>query len=407
MVYPLRSTDTMTQLPQIVIVVDTNTMFEDVMLSGTRWTQLLSLCAKRRLRVAIPIVVLRERARHWETKASNAVEAARGRYERALRDRKAFMDLGLGTLEEPAPVPDVAIERGAAQERLVDRLTNVGVEILPLPKVTVAELLDRDLSGKKPFHKSGKGFRDALIWHSVMELLSSEGSDSVVYLVTDDSDDFRHDEHLHPDLQEDTDGLGGQLRLVRGLEELVEDEPISSLIAELAATDEQLQLFLARAAQLDPDEYSTASIGGLIRDALVAAASELIGEEISFGDDEWPSGPDFTEVAIPRLDSPTIVHVETRPNTAEWHTYETYEAETLLIRASIEADVEIEGFVYKSDYIGMEDEVSLIEFDWNDHMSFVAASVEARLVFQLRVESGAGVVEQAEFEQAESLLAYE
>lgn len=397
----------MPPVPQVVIVPDTTTMFDDVMLSGTRWTQLLSLCARRRLRVAIPIVVLRERARHWETQAVKAVEAAKSRHERAVKGRRSFMDLGLGTLEEPDPLPDIAIDQAAAHERLLERLTNVGVEILSLPQVSIPELLDRDLAGKKPFHPSGKGFRDALIWHSVMDLLSREGSDTVVYLVTDNSDDFRHGEGLHPDLQEDTDGLGGHLRLVRGLEELVGNEPISSLIAELAATDEQLQLFLARAAQLDPDEYSTTSIGGLIHDALVAAASELIGEEIQSGDDEWGSGPDFSEVAIPRLDSPTIVHVETRPNTAEWDTYETYEEETLLIRASIAADVELEGFVYKSDYIGMEDEVTVIEFDWNDHMSFVAASVEARLVFQLRVEAGAGVVEQAEFEQAESLLAYE
>lgn len=392
--------------PEIIIVVDTTATFDDVMLSRTRWMQLLSLCARKRVRVAIPIVVLLERARHWEEQATDAVKAAKGRYGRAVKGRKSFSDLGLGELADPIPVPHVPIDRGVAHEELVERLTKLGVEILPLPTVTVPEILERDLAGKRPFDKSGKGFRDALIWHSVKELLAQLKSDCIVYFVTNNTGDFCLGDDLHPDLQSEIGGLGLDLRRVGKLDELVETDPISPLIAGLAATDEELEAFLTTAMEAEAEDFPTPSIGDLIREALESAVSALIDEEIQTDADEMRFGLDFSEIAIPReIDSPTIVHVEPDPKSVEWDTYETYDEETLLIRASIDAEVEVQGFVYKSDYYGMEDEVTLIQFDWNDHMSFVQASVEARLVFQLRVEAGAGVVEQAEFEMAESLIA--
>lgn len=392
----------MARAPEIIIVVDTSATFDDVMFSRTRWMQLLSLCARGKVRVAIPIVVLRETARHWEKQANKALKAARERYGRALRGRKVFADLGLGDLAEPPRVPDVAIDRMAFHKGLAERLASVGVEILPLPKVGVPEILDRDLDRRKPFAESGKGFRDVLIWHSVIELLSGLTRNDTVYFVTNNTGDYCKEGNLDPDLLSEIDPSGAGLKHVTTLAELVERDVMRPLVSGLVASDEELETFLQAAMELEVG-YFEPTIGDLVREELELAAKNLVNEEIQTGIENG-YGLDFSEIAIPdQIESPTIVHVEADPKTVDWDAYETYEEDTLLIRASIDADVDIQGFVYKADYHGMEDEVSVIEFDWNEHMAFVGTSVEARLVFQLRIEADAGMVEGTEFEAAEGL----
>jgi hypothetical protein len=391
----------MTKSSGVTVVVDTTTTFKDVMLARTGWMRLLSMSKKGSVHVAVPIVVLRETARHWEKEAADAVNQAEGRNERALKARKTFAYLGLGDLGEPPPVPDTTVDPAAFLEKLVDRLTQLGVEILPLPQVGVPEILDRDLARKKPFAESGKGFRDALVWHSVKELLARLPHGENACFVTNNTDDYCLDGDFHPDLVAEIDDLKIDFKHVRTLQELFEIDAMKPLVAQLAATRGELEAFLRTVDEVEIEEFAEPDINEVIRDALEAATSTLVDEEIA----TWPErgvGLDFTEVAVPdEIESPTIAYVETDPKSVDWDAYETYEEETLLIRATIDADVGIQGFVFKADYYGIEDQVDLIEFDWNDHYAFVSASVPARLVFQVRLESGVGAVENTEFELAE------
>jgi hypothetical protein len=387
----------------ITIVVDTTATFDDIMLARTRWMQLLSLCARGQVRLALPIVVLRETARHWEEQAQKALNAAKQRYDRAVRGRKEFADLGLGDLAEPQPVPDVTIDREAFIDELAQRLTSLGVELLPLPNVQVSTILDRDLNRRKPFADSGKGFRDSMIWHSVLTLVSDLSKNDTVYFVTGNTSDYCDGDNLHPDLLSEVPAPGADLRHVTSLDELVDTDTIRPLMARLVASAEELDNFLQAAMQAPEERLSRPSVSDLVREALESAAQTLAGEELQTGDGDR-SGLDFSEIAIPReLESPTIVAVEVRPDTIDWHAYETYDDDTLLIRGTIEADIDIEGFIFKADYYGTEEEVTLIQFDWNDHYAFVTTTVTARLVFQLRVQSGVGSVEYTEFETAEAL----
>ncbi len=58
--------------------------------------------------------------------------------------------------------------------------------ILPLPAVTHEAVLERALSGRRPFDQDGRtGYRDALIWHTVLELAQTTTN---VVLVSNDGD---------------------------------------------------------------------------------------------------------------------------------------------------------------------------------------------------------------------------
>jgi len=349
-------------------------------------------------------VVLLETARHWEEQAKKVVDAARLRHEGGLKGQRRYTELGLGKLGPPPPVPDTNLDKDVFVDRALERLTPLGVEILPVPTVDVSEILYRDLAGKKPFANSGKGFRDTLIWLSAKSLFAKLDKGARAYLVSANTTDYCLDGSLHPDLATEVAPFEIALTHVADLDELVESDDVRPLIAGLATSDEALAMFLRTAGEEVVEPYPDPTIGDLIQEALEEAASVLVGEEIATGNEE-SSGFDFTEVHLPdEIETPIITQVGADPGSVEWETYETYDEDTLLIRATIEADVEIEGFVFKGDYGGVADEVRLLDFDATEHYAAVAVIVEALLVFQMRVEAGAGFVESTEFELAEGLI---
>jgi hypothetical protein len=86
------------------------------------------------------------------------------------------------------------------EKRLRERLVQASVQILPLPATDHMAMLNRDLERRRPF-REGKGYRDALLWESVIALAADTGPR--VALVTENKKDFARDEQLHPDLAAD------------------------------------------------------------------------------------------------------------------------------------------------------------------------------------------------------------
>ena len=107
---------------------------------------------------------------------------------------------------EPKAVLDKDSYIVAYREFLDSAIDMQGITILPYPSVSHEDVVKRDLARRKPFTKEGKGYRDTLIWESVLEL-ASDGSNEPVVFITDNSSDFLEDrERIHPDLSAD---LGG------------------------------------------------------------------------------------------------------------------------------------------------------------------------------------------------------
>jgi hypothetical protein len=75
--------------------------------------------------------------------------------------------------------------------------------LLPYPDISHEQLVRRDLDRRKPFGSTGKGYRDALIWISIMTYLSTK-SDTAC-LISNNTKDFWNSEGnaLHGDLAEE------------------------------------------------------------------------------------------------------------------------------------------------------------------------------------------------------------
>lgn len=172
------------------IVVDT-TEFRADLTFGTRWTAVLSAGSHGLLNLRIPEIVRQETIRHYDRLIGDGEREA----IKALNVIRRYSDWpdDLVDAEEIARICEQ--NRVSFPHALDDTVQQAGGCFLAMPEVDHATLLARALQGRKPFDANGKeGYRDALIWHSVLDLCRSLTSDDCVIFVTGNNRDFCDDE---------------------------------------------------------------------------------------------------------------------------------------------------------------------------------------------------------------------
>lgn len=384
-----RRIEVQNELSLPVVVVDTTTIFDDLRLTHTHWIQLLTLCAKNEIRLIVPEVVLREAVRHWKKQGDQALKNAHD-------EIKKLAGFGLEAGEGP---PADLIDVDTHEQYVRARLEKVGAELPKLPASgTPEKLLERDLGGRKPFASSGKGFRDALNWETILEL-AAESQVGQIYWVSKNSNDFGDGKGaLHPDLADELRDPT-QVIWVLTLVDLFKRSEFAALLAGLAASEAELEHYLSSSLITTGTESSPKTTAGFIRDALVDAAERLLGESIEGAYESYDDGGPFGELDLPsEVTEMTIDYVQADPDTVQWDVYESFDDTTLLVAGEIVASLTFEGFADKFDAVHA-DTLEIRDFDWNDHVSQVAFSRNAVLKFQLRVEEGVGV-EYVDFEGA-------
>jgi hypothetical protein len=129
-------------------------------------------------------------------------------------------------------------------------LKSLKARILPYPSVSHEDLTNRALAVIKPFVSSGRGYRDALIWYSVLELASGCGEE--IAFISANSDDWcrsKTEIELHSDLVKDLKAKGIDVASFRFFDSLasfvqmhaIEALPVSSTSAEAPLTPPDYQ----------------------------------------------------------------------------------------------------------------------------------------------------------------------
>lgn len=109
--------------------------------------------------------------------------------------------------------PSIDVESSCEQYRdfLEMHIIESGLSIPEgYPPLTHKEIVSRELQRKKPFKPNGSGYRDYLVWRTVLDAAKSYASEEF-HFITDNTQDFsdtKQKEQLHPDLQQDLDDLG-------------------------------------------------------------------------------------------------------------------------------------------------------------------------------------------------------
>jgi PIN domain len=209
------------------VIPDTNSLqSEGWSLDSDPLRVVMHECKRGAFALCVPEVVVRELTAHG---ADRALEAAK------QYTRSADALWRLGELESrPEPISLHATYPG----KLRATLETFGATILPVPQIAHADLLDRAVGDRKPFRREkGTGYKDALIWYSLLELLREKGPP--VAFVTADGD-FRDGDDLAEDLIKDLQDAGypaDSVRLYKSFSDLVGEE-----VADLRELQAQFEL---------------------------------------------------------------------------------------------------------------------------------------------------------------------
>ena len=156
-----------------------------------------------------------------------AIEEVVANFEKMLDGKAREVEKGLDTLsrhlDKPLASPLTDLDLGEEASLLRQRMVSASnYQVLDYPAITHEELVGRAVKRRKPFDERGSGYRDTLIWESVVQL-ADKVSDQVA-LVTSDKDFCDKEGNLHPDLTDELAGrgqCGEKIVLFRSLSEFI------------------------------------------------------------------------------------------------------------------------------------------------------------------------------------------
>lgn len=286
----------MSSVSSTVIVVDTNVLVESPRLERAEWVSLIGHAAEWGVRIVVPEVVFMETV--------NKVRVA-------WRDTSGELaKLKLGTFDVAphieAITSTITDHSESYEEWLRGYCGDSDIDIATTPAVNPMDIARRAAEGRAPFKGTKDGFRDTLIWLTVLSI-AAEADDAEVWLVSQNTSDFgatdkagksepepRHPlhEHLVEELKEH--GLTGKVRYVTGLKRLEQHiaaqfAPISdgTLAEHTAGIDKE-----ALAAKL------VHAVTGLdVEPEAAALPTDVVGAQV-IGAREPLNGWRFTEAAL-------------------------------------------------------------------------------------------------------------
>ena len=210
------------------VVVDSNAIISsDWNLDGPYTQVLAEAVARNDIELLIPEVVVAE------------VVGAHGRHTEEAIDELDKTQAKLRSLLGPsAPEASVADATRYALT-LWRRLSEIGVRQLPIPEVPHMEVVTRAVERRPPFDSSGKdGYRDALIWHNLIEEAKSQ--DAIVFVTNDSDFALVKERRLRHELELELSELGidpDRITVAVSLREVAQKvvEPSTQIIGDLTS----------------------------------------------------------------------------------------------------------------------------------------------------------------------------
>jgi hypothetical protein len=389
--------------PKLLAVFDTTALHRDWTMAGVRWEHVWSLARRGILDVAIPRVVVMEAARQL----IEFVSTSHAKLEQQLAEldttyqRMAQVGAKMDRLSRLDVLP--VLQRDDIASGIISRITDMAGEVLPFPTVTHLDVIQRDLDRRKPFHPSGKGYRDALTWISLLERIVACPPEQQVVLVTNNTTDYLTGKAPAPELLEDLPAgfAGGRFRVVLGLDELLS---IPSLAERLEPIYDSADGADRRAVRwLRPGDTDAVEASGA--DALVASALRLRGATVAGSGQDTGGGLDFDRVRFPdEVRDIRIADVSPAAATARWKVYNALVGDSLLIEAQIVADVVFHGIMDGAYYYRSHHQPTVIRIDDAPGPDDIQVAFQRSVILHFRAAAirQSGLVTNTDFDRAES-----
>lgn len=203
------------------IVLDTTELVADFYMSGTAFRVLADSLERLSATVVLPAVVLDEAVAKYDQhvrQLRSEAERFSSKFERLFEQRLTM------------PLEYIDKIAGFYRSTLESRIWNFPAEVAAYPTTPHADLVGRAARRKRPFNESGSGYRDALIWDTVLGMLRQD--DEPIWFVSRNTRDFGVPPDLHDELLADITKLGRAqdcIRLFGSIEELNNEMVVPTL----------------------------------------------------------------------------------------------------------------------------------------------------------------------------------
>ncbi|TNV71596.1 hypothetical protein FGO68_gene15040 [Halteria grandinella] len=245
----------------MIVIFDTTEFYTNLRLEGPNYMLLRTYLNKTSTIFVVPKIVFEETVNHFR--------------ERLLKHSKEVKD-GLNNLSKLIAVTGYNFNPNLNQEEAVEKyrreldslILQMNGKVIGYEKVDVDKLVKRSLERRKPFDGDGKiGFRDAVLWETLLQELHGKDPNTTVYLISKNSKDFGTEEQLFKPLQLECVGVGMKetcVRLFNGLQSFID-----SVVKPHLDTLDEIQ------DRLKQGEYK-----GFVLDVFFTSASESIMDYI-------------------------------------------------------------------------------------------------------------------------------
>jgi predicted nucleic acid-binding protein len=371
----------------MLVVLDTNIIVGDFHLSGTAARVFLQQLPRSSHALHMPQIVIDEVVNKYRSEW----EQLRRNTEKPRKETAKRVQLPIEPMITPAQV-DQRVDEYRTELR--NRLASVSATVVPYPKTPHDKLARREMERKRPFSETGAGYRDSLIWETVLEIL--DGTEQVVALITADKDFADKNGQLYPELLDDLTARGirhDRVRVFKSLDDFIRQE--------VKPDFERLEDIRAK---LDAGDYPGLDLAGVIE-------TQLEYEELPAarrGYEELGSGaagvglPDYAE-------DPTLVHAEIEDDVCDVNVLDVRETSSGELLIDVEADAEalFDFYVFKPDWrwfpLPDDDNVGVVDSDWNDHYMLAETLRQVRMGLSLTYDPSSASVTSIELHSIEAI----
>lgn len=347
-----------------LVVIDSNAVHRDPWMKNVPGQELLAHASRGECKVVFPQVVLDELLRQQH----DWVQDNHGAVTKVVDRMRG----------NPIDVSETAKKLKRSFDGLskqIDKSFNAlkahsGVDVAPIPAAQdlTPRLVARDLARKRPFLEVGSegwsvGYRDAVIWETVLECLGWLEDDEKLIFVTADKGFLTDDKKsLHADLLDDLDSRTvAHDRVVSAQTTARALAEVQAVVEHAAKTREMVEVATDELFSLDGKEVSMQMVYG--------------------GGYNYP---DFVKFEMPSLESAMIAAID---QNMSWVFDEEVDG---VVSGTSEVVLSVQGALEKSEWFQEDGGEFELYDELNDWYFEVGATIMARALVEIDVSNGPG-----------------
>lgn len=345
------------------VVLDSNILITDFNLHSPSFTVLFESSRNKRIDLFIPQVVFDEVVNKYQQQISKMHS------EISTQIRK-YNKLTSNSFENPIKSEFVQDAVNAYSAKIKSIFEEHKVTILPYPDVDHEFIAKKAMLNKKPFNSSEKGYRDNLIWENIKKITADENPDAIVspelVFITSNYKDFSgKSNELHEELIE-------ELRDENKSEDIVLYESLGEFNEKVSKL--YYQEIVKFKERLENQDFWDFDLKSDIEEFLF---EDFVGSEFH----------NYGHFAPYANDSPTVNSIS-EDFEIKITSVKQISSTEFLIDVDFDLETHLTYFVDKHDYWSSEeDDFSVIDLDWNDHVVFVETEVQIPISISLIIDA--------------------